>query len=307
MRITNSMLVSNMIENLNSSISRMSTTQIQLSTGKKITKLSDNPTGVSQSMQSSVSISKTKQYSANVEDARTIMNFTETALMDMNDLVTRSYELTIEAANTTNSVDETKAIALEIGQIKEQMIDTMNSTYNQQYIFGGNNVSEAPFSDVNGEILYNGVNLVSGNEDLLNTLKGESISFILGKGIKMDVTKSGIDVVGSGANNIITMMGNLVKDLESNNKVDGYITKLKNAKENVLALTAEIGGKSNRLDTITTRYKSDLLNYAEIQSNVEDIDQSAVITEYKMQEALYEAALAVGARVIQPSLVDFLR
>jgi len=307
MRITNSMLVSNMIENLNSSITRMSTTQNQLSTGKKITKLSDNPTGISQSMQSSVSISKTKQYSENVDDARTIMNFTETALMETNDLVTRAYELTIEASNSTNSPEEKQAIALEIGQIKEQLIDTMNTTYNQQYIFGGNNVSEAPFSETNGEIMYNGVNLVSGNADLLNTMKSESISFILGKGIKMDVTKSGIDVVGSGSNNIISMLGNLVKDLEDNNKVDDYISKLQSAKQNVLSLTAEIGGKSNRLDTITTRYKSDLLNYAEIQSNVEDIDQSAVITEYKMQEALYEAALAVGARVIQPSLVDFLR
>ena len=44
-----------------------------------------------------------------------------------------------------------------------------------------------------------------------------------------------------------------------------------------------------------------------MRSDAEDVDMADVIMYLKMAEAVYQAALSAGARVIQPSLMDFLR
>jgi len=75
----------------------------------------------------------------------------------------------------------------------------------------------------------------------------------------------------------------------------------------VVAVMAELGGRQNRLDLIEDRYGQDVINYTQMISDVEDLDQAEAIMWYSMQEAVYRAALSVGSRVIQPTLMDFLR
>ncbi len=63
----------------------------------------------------------------------------------------------------------------------------------------------------------------------------------------------------------------------------------------------------NRLEMMEALNGNNELNYIEVLSKVEDIDQAQVTMEFKMAEAVYRSALAVGARVIQPTILDFLR
>jgi len=70
---------------------------------------------------------------------------------------------------------------------------------------------------------------------------------------------------------------------------------------------AEIGGRQNRLDMMNTRFEQDTINYTQMKSDVEDLDQAEAIMNYSMAEAVYRAALSVGGRILQPTLVDFLR
>ena len=103
------------------------------------------------------------------------------------------------------------------------------------------------------------------------------------------------------------MFENLTNQLNAGESVGEYIGKIKDAQEHILSLVSEVGGRTNRLDFIISRYETDEINYMDIKSKVEDIDQAEVIMYFKMQEAVYRSALSVGARVIQPALVDFLR
>lgn len=304
MRVTNSMMISNMMNNLNKSLSRMNKYQSQLATNKRITKLSDDPVGVIQSLQARINLSKTTQYKTNAEDAKSWLAYTETSLMEINNLIKRAYELTIDAANDTKSISERQAIAVEIDQIKQQYINTLNSSFGGQYIFGGYNVSETPFTtDSDGKILYNGVPLDSVDPEMGK----ETIYYEVGKGVKLDVSMSGLKVIGTGSNNMLKMFEDLTKSLNEGQYVGNFVDDMKKSQEHILSLVSEVGGRSNRIDFITTRYESDEINYEEIKSRVEDIDQAEVIMQFKMQEAVYRSALAVGARVIQPSLVDFIR
>ena len=77
--------------------------------------------------------------------------------------------------------------------------------------------------------------------------------------------------------------------------------------ENVLAVRAEVGAKSNRVDLIKNRLQDDNYNFTVLLSKNEDADLAQVITNLKMDENVYRASLAAGARIMQPSLIDFLR
>lgn len=307
MRITNSMLVRNMMTNLSRSMSRMHQYETQLATGKRITKISQDPVGVIKSLQARKNLSKSVQYKENAEDAQSVLDFTETALMDINNLLKRAYELTVNAPNDTNTPSEREAIAVEIDQIKHQLINTLNATYGSQHIFGGYNVATAPFREINGTFLYNGEDLTNGDATTLEAFSQESIEYLVGNNVSMDITMSGARVVGHGQDNMIQLLADLSTALRDDVPVDSFVGRLQESQEHILSLVAEIGGKSNRIDSILDRFDSDIISYEEIKSRMEDIDQTETIMLFKMEEAVFRTALAVGARVIQPSLVDFLR
>jgi flagellar hook-associated protein 3 FlgL len=79
------------------------------------------------------------------------------------------------------------------------------------------------------------------------------------------------------------------------------------ALDNVLKYRAELGARSSRLDIVKARVISDQTSIEEILSQNEDIDVADAITNLKQLELAYQAALGVSARIIQPTLLDFLR
>ena len=89
--------------------------------------------------------------------------------------------------------------------------------------------------------------------------------------------------------------------------LEEYSDKFKEGLDSVLDLVTECGAKSARLDLVNERYNDDLINLEELRSSVEDIDTAETITKWKVAQNSYDTALAVCARLIQPSLLDFLK
>ena len=77
--------------------------------------------------------------------------------------------------------------------------------------------------------------------------------------------------------------------------------------ETVLMYRSQVGARSNRLEAVVSRLDASEINYKERLSYAEDVDLAQMITDLKMEESVYRASLAIGARIIQPSLVDYLR
>jgi flagellar hook-associated protein 3 FlgL len=68
-----------------------------------------------------------------------------------------------------------------------------------------------------------------------------------------------------------------------------------------------VGARTNQLERMRQAADDAVLNVSKTLSDVEDIDLPQTITELQLQQTAYQAALAAGARVVQPSLIDFLR
>ncbi|MEN6460748.1 MAG: flagellar hook-associated protein FlgL [Syntrophomonas sp.] len=147
MRVTNSMMVNDLKRNLNTNMEHLNNLQEQMSTGRKINKLSDDPAGLVKSLRLRTNITEGQQYQTNISGATSFMETTDAALQSINDIMQRVRELTVKAATGTNDTSANQAISEEISQLEEQLQMVANSTYGSKYIFGGTNVTEAPYQD----------------------------------------------------------------------------------------------------------------------------------------------------------------
>ena len=153
-------------------------------------------------------------------------------------------------------------------------------------------------------------------------LQKDVLTFDVGPGISMPVTFNGLDLVIYNttaedgkpvARNIFNLLHEVYEtmmsgdDPENTDKLGKLIKELQDAQNHLLTKTAEVGGRTRRLELLETRYNMDAIGYEQMRSDAEDVEEAEVIMYLKMAEAIYQASLAAGARIIQPTLMDFLR
>lgn len=296
MRVTDSMLITNFLNDYNNNLERLQKNQNMLSTGKRISRPSDDPVAVATSLRIRTDMTRNDAYTKNADDAKSWLDITDTALNQLGSLLQRTRELAVQGANGTLTQEDMQKIANEIEQLKAQMIQVGNTQYNGRYIFAGFKTTTQPFSETNNS--YSGDNGV--------------IEFEVGAGgnkIAVNVTGDKVFDVSGGTSQLLTMMDNLKNALDSGDHqaVSNLIVDVDKQMENVLAVRAEVGAKSNRIDLIKNRLQDDNYNFTALLSKNEDADLAQVITNLKMDENVYRASLAAGARIMQPSLIDFLR
>lgn len=166
MRITNSMMVQSTLRNINNNLSKLSKLQAQASSQSKIQVPSDDPVVAARSLKLKSCLADIEQKQKNAEDAASWMDYSDSALDEIDDILATIRELTVEAANGTLNDDDKSKIATEIEELKNGIIDIANSTYAGRYIFAGYSTDEAPFEIVSTTIgdmvTYNGKYLSLG-------------------------------------------------------------------------------------------------------------------------------------------------
>lgn len=292
MRVTQSMLTNNMLRNLSSSYEKLGKYQDQLNTGKKITKPSDDPVIAIKGMRYRTDLTEVEQYKRNLSEAYTWMESADDAMDKMTMALQRVRELTVQASNGTNGPDEKKNIALEVEQLKEHIATIANTKVGNKFIFNGTNTTESPV-----DLSANVIPTVS-NDVLLE----------VSKGVHMNVNVKSTDLLkGSNPNDIFTELDNLVRDLNSDGDVGKYLGSLEGHLTNVVGTRADLGARYNRVELIDERLGSQEVIANKIISENEDADMEKVIINLTTSEALHRAALSAGSRIIQPTLLDFLR
>jgi len=150
MRVTNNMLIANMIGYLSTSLASMSKYQTMASTGKLIQKASDDPVIAARTLKLNTDMSVLTQYKKNADSAMAWMETTETAIRSLNMQLTEIRTRVVQASNSGTLVDDDrKAIASQVKQLKDEIINLANSSYSGRYIFSGYK-SDTPLLDANG-------------------------------------------------------------------------------------------------------------------------------------------------------------
>ncbi|MDY0235515.1 MAG: flagellar hook-associated protein FlgL [Gudongella sp.] len=302
MRITNSSLTTNYLRNLSRNLSQMQKYQNQLSSGKEISKPSENPLLVSKIMDLRNSIGLNEQYNTNISDTLGWVQTQDGSLDGVTGTLQKIRELMIYGANGSLAVTDRGAIRDEIVQNIQGLKDTLNTNFDGRYIFGGTETTNAPFEvDADNNLIYN------GNSD--------TISRQIAKGVSTDLISNGDAIVGSfdiatGENDLGKLLKNVITALEAGDtdSLSGDLLKdVDIAIDKILSTRSKIGAIDNRLEASKSRNESEKLNLTSLLSQKEDIDIAEKYMEYSVMSTVYQASLAAGAKVLQPSLLDYLR
>jgi len=293
MRITNNMLSQNLLRNLETAQGRMDQLQNQLSSGHRISRPSDDPVGIQNAMRLKSNISSVEQWKSNADAAVDYMNTTDSTLGDMTSMLQRVRELTVQGANGTLAAVDKGAIADEVDQIKEQLKMMANTQIGSKYIFSGTATDK--------ELIP-----TDGSPSMAN---GSPVSFEVGNNLSIDISVSGQTLFGDADSGMLATLDNLSADLRSGNSagVSNSLTKIDATVNNVITLRSGLGARTNRMTALQEQLDYTSVNLQANLSSIQDVDMATTITEFTNSQNVYKAALAVGAKIIQPSLVDFMR
>lgn len=205
-RVTQHMLVSNYLLNTNRNLSNMQNLQSQLSTGKEISKPSQNPYKATRIMQLYTEMDSNKQFNENIKDSSNWLDATDTALGQAQNILARIRELQVSAGNGTYKENERIAIQVEIKQKSEEFIQVFNTNFDGAYIFGGTKSETKPITKgVNGEIRYSDKD---GNA-IYKVAGGTKIDFTSTKIVNLTNTTNVDSAINSAApNNTVISLSN---------------------------------------------------------------------------------------------------
>ncbi|GFN35865.1 flagellar hook-associated protein FlgL [Tepidimicrobium xylanilyticum] len=311
MRVTNNMLVNNLVYNLNQNLKTLEKLQYQLATGKKFRVPSDDPIGASKSLKFNTDKSKLEQYERNVDDALSWMTDTEAALGEIVEVLKRAKELTVDAANGTKTTEDLHKIKEEIDQLKEHLVQIANTNYAGRHIFSGYK-TDKPLITVDentGNIVYNitlestevfEYNVGISERVKVNTLGGKVFG-------RQDEVYTG-EVTQGEKPYLIEVFEELSNALSNNipEDIQQALTNLDKSLEQVLAVRSEVGAKMNRLKLTEKKLGVQILNVKELLTYNEGVDVAEAFMNLNVAQNVYVSSLMTGARIIQPTLVEFL-
>ncbi len=298
MRIASKTIYDRINSSLQGTYSDMFNAQEVVSTSKRINKLSDDPVGLVTVLDLRSSLSNIEQLGRNVSMGKSWLTASESALTQVNDILTDVKALTVQMSSA-NTGDTQRANAS--GVVKEyldEIISLANSQSGGRYLFAGTSTDTAPFelNGTTGEVDYSG-----------NTT---AFSIKIGSGSNIAVGKVGSEVFGENwdENNIFRTLSDLQGYLESNDiagiqdvmgRLDVHMTKINSE-------ISEIGGKTIRMEVKENIIADLKLTYTDRKSQLEDADVSEAVIDLNAKQLAYNAALTSASKVMDLSLVDFM-
>ena len=298
-RITDSMIARSMLSDLNLADIQLSKTQRKLSSGKELTRPSDDPFLVGRAMTLRSSLEATRQYQRNVSEGQAWSTVSEVALGRITENVQRVRELVVRAANDTSGPAGRSAIAVEVRNLAESIKQEANASYGGRYVFAGT---------ATGTVPYGATDAYAGDTG--------QVAREIGPGVSLNVGVLGSDVLGNGqaaGDNLLLdvlrdITDHLVGPLADPNALRGTdLQRLDTNLDNLTRVRAEVGAVYNRLESADIRLREVEEAGMTLLSEVEDADMARTLVDFSMQQSVYQSALKAGANIVQASLLDFLR
>lgn len=300
LRVTQGMIVARSLSDLNRQTRRLLELQEQLATGLKVNSPSDDPLAARRAVNIRSVIAKQEQYITNISSAGPLLAESGTSLQTVVSVLQRANELTLQGANGTSSQTQMNALAIEVNQLIEATLTEANHQTNGRYVFGGTRTLDAPFvatRDAEGQIT---AVTYQGND--------EAIEIGVTDGISVQINETGQHAFLSGQNvfqTIIDIRDNLLSGDKTSLQTD-RLTELGDAQDQLLISMAAMGATQNRLETLTTNTEASVDQLRVTLSDNIDADYAETVVNLNAQSNAYRAALEAAARVIQPSLLDFI-
>lgn len=284
------------IDNLTANLSRMAQLQEQLASGKALNRPSDSPIQTVEAMQYRSDIRRNDQFQRNASDGLNWLGMADNTLTSMLSTAGRVRELVLQGMNGSSDPVQRGNIAQEVISLRDSLVGMANTKYLDRPIFGGNAGGTAAY-DPGGSFIGS---------------PNDQIERRVGPNQKVRVNLTGPEVFGAdgagAGGNLFQIVSQIATDLQTNpaalsSDLQAFDTQLVTMQNQLGA----VGARYNQVDGMKSRAEDQQVTMKNGLSDVENIDLPKTIVDLQLQEIAYKSALSATSRVIQPSLLDFLR
>jgi flagellar hook-associated protein 3 FlgL len=281
------------LDRLGTRLSEYTATQERLSTGKKLTRSSDDPIGMNRALELRATLAARQQETRNGDDGKMWLDLADTTLQDVVSQLQRARELAVRGS-TSIGTEEREAIAQEVSNLRDDIVSLANSKHQGRGLFSGFSSGDA-IQKIAGNWTY------TGDTGQINRRVGEN------EVVTVNVTGDVAFGFAAG-NDIFTVLDNLESALNSNDTtgIEGAIDGLDSSLDTVLGGLGTVGARTNQIEAALGRTQHDIQSVTEQLSSLEDVDIAEAVMDLQLQKTAYEAALSAFSQSSQTSLLDFL-
>ena len=303
MRVSVGTLTENVIAQIRQAAARMEAAQNALSTGKRISKPSDDPVGVARSLNLRSALAAIEQYQTNNSTAGTLLSAMETAFETITNGLKEARTIAVAAANSALTPESKQGYAAQIDNIMERVLDALNTRQMDRYIFAGHATDAQPFVASVGANPYDYV----GDSGIL------SIQIHTGTPVQVSMPGDVVANINGGANPAIPDIFTSLRDLRSDvlgdnpSEVSANLEDVDAHISNILSLRAQVGARIQKVEDLYNLTEDSKIRLKQLLSDTEDADLPEMVVELQTQQQVYQAALAVAASITRMTLVDWLR
>ncbi|HMM19549.1 MAG TPA: flagellar hook-associated protein FlgL [Selenomonadales bacterium] len=313
MRITDNMLTNNFIYNFNGSLSKISKLQDQLSSGLAVNKPSDDPVKSVRSLKFRADLTENDMFSQNASDAVSWMQTSDGAMTNAENVMQSIKTLIIRVTAPNPDIAYEAAAAQLDGYINELM-NLGNTQLGGRYLFAGQNTQSQPFTrdPATGVVTYNGTYDGQGGNPYAGTVTMK-VSPGAPDPIRDKVNVDGQSFFGTidaaGQPQLFANLNQIKADMLAGD-VDTLSADLgiwETDNDNLLKAQTGLGARQSVYTTMKERLTSDYVTIKSDLSQNEDLDAAKASIDFQSAQNVYNAALAIGAKILPQSLADYLK
>ncbi len=289
MRVTNSMMTATVKRNLFRQAEQLAKKQETMASGKRINRPSDDPLGYGKVLDYRKTLTQLGQYDRNIQNAKNRTEFIETTLEGVEELMVDAKNWAVNQF-ASESMDREAAIT-SVQNIREQMLQMSNSKMGNVYVFAGFQTLTPPFAS---DGTYNGDN--------------GYYSVMTADNMEMQVEADGSRIF-QGAEDVFDALDQLIVGLQTDDValIHDQIGRFEQAQDQVQMVRAESGARYQQLQLVEQQTAKLKLTFEEMMDSTEKANIEETVIDFNNQELAYELALNAAAKIIQPTLMDFLR
>ena len=290
MRVTTRSSTTATMRGLDTSLTRVQRLQNQLSSGRHVERPSDDPAATVSSMKLRSQKRADEQYLRNIDDARGRLSLADDAMTALSGQIRRAQELLTNSRDAALSGDSRAAISAELVEIRKAMIDTYNARWIDRPVFGGTVPGPYAVDPETGDYQGNDAAIVAR----------------VSRDVTMRIDVKGTDAAADVLPGIIERAAQDVANDDMSSVADDQ-QELADALSLVLRALGDVGARAAQLETTEQSVDSERLDFTSRISANEDVDLPYAIMNLQTAQIAYQASLGAAAKVMQTSLLDFLR
>lgn len=292
-RITTSQLAASGQSSMSASKAHLARIQQQLTSGSTLTKPSDDPGATAAALRVRGEQRVAAQYGRNIDDGLGWLGTLDGAISSAENLTRKAVDLTIQGANGGSmSPASREAVAVQLEGLRADLFTTANTSYLGRSVFAGNSDAGAAFD---ATYAFTGTT-------------GSTVERRISGTDTVTVDADGAAAFGTGATSVFATIDGITAALRSGDEA-AVATGLTALQQHMTAITGQhavVGARYARLEQAKQDNTTTATTLETQRSGLEDVDQARATIDLKSQEVAYQTALAVTARVIQPTLMSFL-